>query len=131
MGTLIVDPDPHSRHTYAVNLNANGRCIHEAGTLHAAWYAATTLPLRLIIMDFCAYPDGSALEFIDRLAQSPDTARLQMILIAPESEHVSALSNRENVRQVMIHPVSMPSLVIAVNDCLGAHISFNRLSLEV
>jgi CheY-like chemotaxis protein len=127
MSILLVDPDTHTRKFYAVNLRSPGRSTHEADTLHAAWHASLICRPSLIIMEPCGYTHGSGLEFLQRLADSPDTTHIPVLVITTQYEGLSAISEIKNVQQVLAKPISRYTLMTAVNTILEVPVSFNRL----
>jgi DNA-binding response OmpR family regulator len=127
MSVLIVDPSSNIRRLYAVNLSTFGYMIHEADTLQAAWHASLICRPRLIIMEICDYAEGSALEFLTRLADAPHSAHLPVLIITTQSISFSSIRELENVREILTKPITRPVLLTAVTAIIGAPVGFRKL----
>jgi DNA-binding response OmpR family regulator len=127
MSILLVDPDPPVCRFYAVNLSAEGRAIHQANTLAAAWHASLVCRPRLIILEVCGYAEGSGFEFLARLADAADTSHIPVLVITTQTDEESTLRAMKNVRQVLIKPITRHTLLTETNAILGVRLIASAL----
>jgi DNA-binding response OmpR family regulator len=122
MSILLVEPAATLRQLYIINLSSVGRFVSEVSTLASAWHACTNNRIRLLIVELIGFEDGSPFDFLNRLAYSPATAHLPVLVITTLAEANNAVRDLPNVRKMMIKPISRHALLKAVYGVLGEYL---------
>jgi CheY-like chemotaxis protein len=110
---LVVEDDPHSAQLIRVQLEAEGFTVLHATTAEEALNLAAQQPLALITLDIML-PRMDGWEFLSRIKQMPDLARIPVVIISIVADRNLGFSL--GAAAVMQKPISRQELYESLVD---------------